>query len=229
VDLVLAHPGVSRVAGEIVAAASYWYLSNFSSRSFYLVENPEGAGEHVKVAPGRERVPIPFEISDVVIPAGRATVTFQVYAPDQPCLVRRAGIDDAGEHVLGECTVPSFPLDRMAKYFLVLVALCEPKLRGRAMAALPTAGEVAGRLRSVPGCEDLTGRAVDFHIDYLVRHKLRLRVEPEGTGFAPRRELLAGFALRFGLVHEDDLRLLPRPVRRGPVGVTVSGRRGATA
>lgn len=214
VDLVLAHPGVSRIAGEVVAGPSYWYLSNFSWRSVYLVENPEGAGEHVKIAPGRALAPIPFEISDVVLPADRTTVRFQVFAPDQPCQSGRATADAAREQLRGDLTVPSFPLDRTAKYYLVLVALCEPKLRGRAMAALPTAGEVANRLRSVTGCENLTSRAVDFHIDYLVRHKLRLRVEPDGTGFAARREVLVGFALRFSLVQEDDLRLLP-PKARG--------------
>jgi serine/threonine-protein kinase len=125
--------------------------------------------------------------------------------------------------------VPAFPLDRQAKYFLVLVALCEPRLRGASLAALPTTAQVADRLRRLPGCEQLTPRAVDFHIEYLVRRKLRLRsaearagddgraAAMSGTdgkeGFAARRMLLADFVLRFGIVAEDDLALLPRRPR----------------
>lgn len=52
VAIPLSDQGVSRRAGEITAAEDYWRLSNFSSSATYVVENLEGAGEHVKVAPG---------------------------------------------------------------------------------------------------------------------------------------------------------------------------------
>jgi hypothetical protein len=52
-DLRITHDGVSRRAGEITAQGAFWILSNLSREQTYAVENPEGAGEHVKVAPGR--------------------------------------------------------------------------------------------------------------------------------------------------------------------------------
>jgi hypothetical protein len=216
VGMRLDHPGVSRLAGEIHAAGTFWFLANWSRQATYLVENVEGCGEHLRLSPGWPAVPVPFEISTVSIPAGLETVTFRVYASAQPG--RAAPTRPA---IPGTATEPTFPLDRQAKYFLVLVALCEPRLRGRTLAALPTTSQVAERLRPLPGCADLTARAVDFHIDYLARRKLRLRTEngvghqvpAPGAGwvegFAARRMLLADFALRFGLVGEDDLARLP--------------------
>jgi hypothetical protein len=189
------------MAGEILAGPTYWFLTNLSTRSVYLVENMEGAGEFIRVGPGRAGIPVPFEISTVVLAAGQETVSFQVYTPEQPGFVGGG----PGE-LLGDRTATAFPMDRGAKYFLVLVALCEPRLRNGALAGLPNVGQVAERLRPLSGCEGLTGRAVDFHIDYLARVKVRLRA---GEGVAARREALAAFALRFGLVREEDLALLP--------------------
>jgi len=207
VDLVLSHPGVSRIAGEILAGPAYWSLTNLSERAVYLVENAEDAGEFIRVDPGRVELPVPFEISTVMLLAGHETVSFQVFAPERQTL---APADVTGRP--GDPTAPQFQLDRDAKYFLVLVALCEPRLRDGAMAGLPTVGQVAERLRPLPGCEGLTGRAVDFHIDYLARIKLQLGAS---EGVAARREALAAFALRFGLVRDADLAQLPprpRPV-----------------
>jgi hypothetical protein len=220
VGMTIAHAGVSRLAGEICAGPAYWLLSNWSREVTYLVENVEGCGEHLRVSPGRVGVPVPFEISTVSIPAMFETVAFRVYAPAQPI---QAPIDRAV--LTGLPTESAFPLDRQAKYFLVLVALCEPRLRGTTFGALPTTSQVAERLRPLPGCEELTPRAVDFHVDYLVRRKLRLRPEAlgqntgghtvgapsahGGEGFAVRRMLLVDFALRFGLVGEEDLAMLP--------------------
>lgn len=67
--LTIEHCGVSRTAGEITASVAFWTLSNHSARQTYVVENPEGAGEHIKIAPGRVEAPIPFEFSRVVLPA----------------------------------------------------------------------------------------------------------------------------------------------------------------
>lgn len=79
--LTIPHEGVSRAAGEITAAGAYWTLSNLSGGQTYVVENPEGAGEHVKIAPGRLDAPIPFEFSRVVLPAGNELLSFDVWAP----------------------------------------------------------------------------------------------------------------------------------------------------
>lgn len=213
VGMLLEHPGVSRLAGEISAGPSYWFLANNSPRAAYVVENVEGYGEFVRVGPGRVGVPIPFEISRVVIPAGGATIAFEVYAPAQPVLGHDPTAPGAGTP-----TTAAFPLDRSAKYFLVLVALCEPRLRGSPLAPPPTDRQVVGRLRRVPGCENLTARAVAFHVDYLARVKLHLRGDAveSSTGSVIGRESLVAFALKFALVREEHLSLLPER-RRGPV------------
>jgi serine/threonine-protein kinase len=214
VDFTLSDRAVSRLAGEITVTGDHWSLTNYSQYHTYVVENPEGGGEFVKVPPGRIGAPVPFEISRVVLPArsGAGEASFQVFAPMHTHLdsVRPTG---------GEPTVAAFPMDITAKYFLVLVALCEPRLRDESPVAIPADADVVGRLRDLPGCDSLTADAVAFHIDYLSRRKLRLRAtmpgtaEP-GTARVSRREHLVQVALRFDLVRECHLDLLPR--RRRP-------------
>jgi hypothetical protein len=217
VDLLLVHPGVSRLAGEITVAADHWQLTNHSSHASYVVENPEGAGEHIRISPRRYCAPIPFEISRILVPAGRDTLAFLVFAPSQWFLEAPGVVNPTG----GDRTLRAFPLDEGAKYFRVLVALCEPRLRDTAW-VIPSAEQVVERLRGLPGCADLSARAVDFHIDYLTHTKLRLRPAAANTsGVASRRELLVTFALRFGLVTEDHLGLLPT---RFPAGTSSRAR-----
>ncbi|MEW1914763.1 serine/threonine protein kinase [Kitasatospora sp. NPDC085895] len=209
VAIALADQGVSRRAGEIVAAEDYWRLSNFSRSATYVVENLEGAGEHVKVAPGRLGAPVPFEFSRVVLPSVRAVCDFKVFAPQHAYLGAESG-PHQGEH-----TVSPFALDATAKYFLVLVALCEPRLRGASTAAVPGVGDVLERLRGLPSCAGLTRSAVNYHIDYLATTKLRLRPDDEPSdGTLRKREELVSLALRFDLVREDHLALLPPHRRR---------------
>ncbi|MFJ9693842.1 serine/threonine protein kinase [Kitasatospora sp. NPDC101183] len=202
--------GVSRSAGEVVAAEDYWRLSNFSATATYVVENLEGAGEHVKVAPGRLGAPVPFEFSRVLLPALGEPASFKVFAPQHAYLEDGPGRGADGEH-----TVSPFALDPTAKYFLVLLALCEPRLRSPSAAAVPGPTEVLARLRPLPACQGLTRSAVNYHIDYLTATKLRLR-EPyeEGPGGGKREELVA-LALKFDLVREEHLALLPP--RRPPL------------
>ncbi|MCT9075680.1 serine/threonine protein kinase [Streptomyces fulvoviolaceus] len=221
--ITLPDPGVSRHAGRIEAAGDFWRLSNFSVTSTYVVENLEGAGEHVKVAPGHLGAPIPFEFSRVVLPALDGTVGFKVFAPQHAYAQGGAGPDH------GERTVSPFSLDVTSKYFLVLVALCEPRLRTSSGVALPGAGEIVERLRPLESCRDLTRSAVNYHIDYLTTTKLRLRTTDEdgteGARVGAKREDLVTIALRFDLVREEHLALLPsRTARpsRSAAGSTVS-------
>jgi hypothetical protein len=153
-------------------------------------------------------MPIPFEISRVTLPTANGTTSFSVYAPDQPRT--RNGFGPAARHLGGEATSPTFALDTTAKYFLVLVALCEPRLRDGGLAPVPTDAEVVRRLAPLPGCAQLNPRAVNFHLDYLAKTKFRLQTSRRPSiGFTARRDLVVGFALRFGLVNEDHLALLP--------------------
>ncbi|MFC7309688.1 serine/threonine protein kinase [Streptomyces monticola] len=230
-------PAVSRRAGQITAAEDYWRLSNFSQNSTYVVENLEGAGEHVKVAPGRVGAPVPFEFSRVLLPGTEGEACFKVFAPEHAYL-------DSEEQLphRGEPTTSPFALDPTSKYFLVLLALCEPRLRQASSAAVPGVGEVLERLRDVPGCDGLSRSAVNYHIDYLASVKLRLREDRDGMAEAAqvggKREELVAFALRFDLVREHHLDLLTRtspaphgyvargsdPRGSGPAAATGAGR-----
>ncbi|MCX4904426.1 serine/threonine protein kinase [Streptomyces sp. NBC_00878] len=205
--VVLSDPGVSRRAGRLEAAEDYWRLSNFSQTAGYVVENLEGAGEYITVAPGRLAAPVPFEFSRVVLPALNGTADFKVFAP------QHAYLDERSAPGAGDQTVNPFALDPTSKYFLVLVALCEPRLRAPSDTALPGAGEIAERLRPLDSCRDLSRSAVNYHIDYLAFAKLRLdhgdtEGEQNGRTGAKRAQLVAA-ALRFGLVREEHLALLP--------------------
>ncbi|MFI9292476.1 FHA domain-containing protein [Streptomyces gardneri] len=201
--LALPHPGISRSAGEIRAAGSYWLLSNFSATSTYVVENPEGAGEHIKIAPGRLDAPVPFEFSRVVLPAGSELVDFGVWAPRHDYAERAHAAQE------GEPTTLAFPLDRSKRYFLVLAALCEPRLRDDPHAPLPTVDRIVERLR--PLWPAASRASVQWNIDYLAV-KLRLKPGPETADPGPRlngkKESLVSLALRFDLVREDDLAIL---------------------
>lgn len=206
--LTLAHQGVSRIAGLITAGASFWCLSNLSRQQTYVVENPEGAGEHIKVAPGRLEAPVPFEFARVVLPAKDELLAFDVWAPRHDYAEPNAD----GALQPGQLTAPAFPLDRSARYFLVLAALCEPRLRGDLYAPLRTTEQLVERLRPLWPAAGPT--AVQWNIDYLAV-KLRLKPAPEeaagGSRLSGKKELLAAVALRFDLISEMDLMVLNRP------------------
>ncbi|MDF3147072.1 MULTISPECIES: FHA domain-containing protein [unclassified Streptomyces] len=201
--LTIAHEGVPRVAGEVEAHRNFWLLSNLSEDQTYVVENPEGAGEHVKVGPGRVDAPVPFEFSRVVLPAAGDLLAFDVWAP------RHAFRSVARTGLSGALTAPAFALDRTKRYFAVLTALCEPRLRGELHAPLPAVEQLVERLRSV--WPTVSRSAVYWNIDYLAL-KLRLRPGPDtaepGQRINGKKESLVSLALRFDLVREDDLVVL---------------------
>lgn len=206
VELHIPHDGVSRRAGEITAQGAFWILSNLSREQTYVVENPEGAGEHIKVGPGRLEAPVPFEFSRIVLPAAGDLIAIDVWAPRHDYLRADGDIE-------GTTTAPAFSVDRTKRYFAVLAALCEPRLRGEPHAPLPTADELVELLRA--NWPSVSRTSVQWNIDYLAV-KLRLKPAPDAavTG-APRlngkKERLVSLALRFDLVRETDL----TPLRGG--------------
>ncbi|MFI9846269.1 winged helix-turn-helix domain-containing protein [Nonomuraea sp. NPDC051941] len=201
VDLRLDDAAVSRRAGEIVAVGDYWLLSNLSTSKTYVVENPEGGGEFVKVPPGRMGAPIPFEFSRVSLPAVDGTVSFLVFAP-QHVHVPPHRADE------GAATQVAYPLDQNAKYFRILVALCEPRLRDPSTSRIPTIPEIAERLPDL----ELSRTAIGFHIGYLAEKKLHVKSPQGGEGKADwQRHALVSLALRFDLVTSEHLALLPVP------------------
>ncbi|MEV0161429.1 winged helix-turn-helix domain-containing protein [Nonomuraea fuscirosea] len=203
VDLLLDDPAVSRRAGRIAAVADYWMLSNLSTFKTYVVENPEGGGEFVKVPPGRMGAPIPFEFSRVMLPAVDGTVSFLVFAP------RHVHVPP-GSADGGAVTQVAYPLDQNAKYFRILVALCEPRLRDPSTSRIPTVPEIMERLPDL----GLSRTAIGFHIGYLAEKKLHVKSPQSGEGKADwQRHALVSLALRFDLVTSDHLALLPVPGR----------------
>ncbi|MGP3961291.1 winged helix-turn-helix domain-containing protein [Nonomuraea sp. 3N208] len=201
VDILLDNPAVSRRAGKIVAVGDYWLLSNLSTSKTYVVENPEGGGEFVKVPPGRMGAPIPFEFSRVSLPAVDGTVSFLVFAP-QHVHVPPSHADG------GAATQVAYPLDQNAKYFRILVALCEPRLRDPSTSRIPTIPEIIARLPDL----GLSRTAIGFHIGYLAENKLHVKGPQDGEGKADwQRHALVSLALKFNLVTSDHLALLPMP------------------
>jgi hypothetical protein len=215
VDILIPDPAVSRLAGQVRPVEDYWLLSNHSADKTYVVENPEGAGEFVKVPPRRIGAPIPFEFARVVLPLAGGVCGFKVYAPAQEYSDARAA--SSGD---GDLTRMAFPLDETSKYFLILVALCEPRLRDWSPIAVPTIEEVMERLRPLPLCGSLTRSAVNFHLDYLAGPKLRIKTPEAPAGRLEwKREAIVDTALRFNLVREDHLGLLPDRASHGAGGM----------
>lgn len=136
-------------------------------------------------------------------------VEFLVFAPQH--VYAEPGRAEPHQPDDGERTAAAFPLDESAKYFLILVALYEPRLRDSTSVALPTAGEIVERLAGHERCGDLTRAAVNHHIDYLAIEKLRVKEPRPGADerLETKREALVSIALRFGLVRDEHRRLLP--------------------
>ncbi|MCG5216289.1 FHA domain-containing protein [Streptosporangium sp. KLBMP 9127] len=203
VDIAIEDPAVSRQAGQIAAVGDYWLLSNLSGAKTYVVENPEGGGEFVKIPPGRMGAPIPFEFSRVSLPAVDGSVSFLVFAPQHVHA-------PAGRSNVGAETLTAYPLDQEAKYFRILVALCEPRLRDPSSSRIPTIPEIIERLPDM----GLSRTAIGFHIGYLAEKKLHVKRPSDGEGKADwQRHALVSLALRFDLVTSEHLALLPVPRR----------------
>jgi hypothetical protein len=203
-DILLPDAAVSRAAGIVTAVEDHWMITNLSRRSTYVIENPEGGGEFVKLAPRRVDMPVPFEFARVVVPAEDSPASFYVFA------AQHQYADPRDLRVLGaEATRAAFPLDESAKYFLVLVALCEPRLRDGRAHVIRTVPEILERLAGAPAAAGLSRTAVNFHIDYLARAKLRIKL-PDAVAKADwRRAALVSVALQFDLVRHEHLALLP--------------------
>ena len=155
-------------------------------------------------------MPIPFEFARVVVPSTTRPAAFYVFAP-QHLYGDLHATSDSGP----DATRVAFPLDESAKYFLVLVALCEPRLRDCNAQVIRTVPDILDRLAGLPAAGGLTRASVNFHIDYLARTKLRVKVPtafgvPDESGKADwQRAALVSLALQFDLVREEHLALLP--------------------
>ncbi|TDC42858.1 serine/threonine protein kinase [Micromonospora sp. KC213] len=203
--IALAGPDVQLVpvAGRITAAANHWSVTNFSAEYSYLVENLDDGGEYVRVHPGRDCAPIPFERSSLVLPGncGPQSITVLVFGASRVDPTR----------MMPPVRFRCGGLDIRRKYFLVLVALCEPRLLSGWHAGVPSVPEVMERLRPLVGWGSVSRNAINYHIDYLAGEKLHnylgANVSPNRVRW--KREALVSVALRHGLVRPEHLSLLP--------------------
>jgi hypothetical protein len=215
VDIGLPDLEISRLAGTVTAVEDHWMISNLSHGCTYVVENPEGGGEFIKVVPRRLDMPVPFEFSRVLLPTATGSCSFYVFAP------LHQFADESPRPGDGDVTRAAFSLDETAKYFLVLVALCEPRLRDGSASHIPTVPQMLERLGDRGAAAGLTRAAVNFHIDYLATTKLRVKSPQPARGKADwQRAALISVALRFDLVREHHLTLLPpHPISSAPAAV----------
>ncbi len=187
----------------VTARDGHWCLTNLHAEDTYFVENMESGGEFVKVVPRRRDIPIPFELARIVLPVPKGAGKVDVFGPEPHYLAPSS---------LSESAANWPRLDESCVYFRVLVALCEPQLRGSPPGAVPTIAEVVERLRGCRPAYRVSRAAVNHHIDYLATHKLRVG---EWAGAADgkrsywKREAIVAMALRSGLVGEEHLKMLP--------------------
>ncbi|MER6543882.1 hypothetical protein [Streptomyces sp. NPDC001250] len=206
-------PGATPSVGAFEVSDHHLLFSNFTTSTTFVIENLEGGTELVKARPRQLDMVIPFEISRILIPSGASMIELTVFTPPPNLL----GPDQA-------TTVPESgmsKLDTTSKYFAVLVALCEPRLRGSSMAAVPSVQQVVERLKGVEQFRDASRSSINYHIDYLAEQKLPVsqwaKYMDEGRMHS-KREALVAFSLRFDLVREEHLGLLPDPKRQMTAG-----------
>ncbi|WP_259294759.1 hypothetical protein [Streptomyces canus] len=197
-------PGGKPSIGALEFCENRLLVSNFTTSATYVIENLEGGIELVKARPRQLRVAIPFEMSRVLIPSGENITELTVFGSPPP-LMR----EELSARIPGP---PMVNVETASKYFAVLVALCEPRLRGSSMAAVPSVQEVVERLRGSSQFRGANRSSINYHINYLADQKLPVnrwtKCVDEGRMHS-KREALVAFALRFDIVREEHLDLLP--------------------
>ncbi|MEV0678920.1 hypothetical protein AB0I60_20620 [Actinosynnema sp. NPDC050436] len=148
-DLLIPGRPAADLRGVVEADRSVWWPANLSDRRPLFVADVDRPGEAGPVRPG-ERLPFGLDMA-VVSPTRQ---------PGPPVVTVFAGFAARPLPRSPRCPAihPDEPrLDPDARYYAVLAALC-----GGAGPFAPTSADIAARLRMSP-------RAVDAHIDYLVR------------------------------------------------------------
>ncbi|ACZ29140.1 hypothetical protein Xcel_0099 [Xylanimonas cellulosilytica DSM 15894] len=173
--------GAEAFAAQITAAHGYWLVANLSAHHPMTVENVDDRNQYLIVDPGRQGMPVPFELSQVGPAAAPSAPKVVVFGAEPRSAPSRARACPAAR------TRPF--LDSGALYFRVLRELCRPRLQGRWGAPLPTSSTIATTLST--GSQPLSTRAVDAHIRYVSQ---KVGLSP-GSG----REALVALAIRSGV------------------------------
>ncbi|MET8234300.1 hypothetical protein ABZS77_26865 [Micromonospora sp. NPDC005298] len=203
-------PGAAPIIGAFEVTDRHLLISNLTTSTTYVIENLEGGTELVKARPRQLGVVVPFELSRILIPTGTGISELTVFGPPPRLLLP--------EQAALESESAISKLDATSMYFAVLVALCEPRLRGSSMAAVPSVREAVERLKSIDQFRDANRSSINYHIDYLADQKLPVRQWAKYVDqgrMHSKREALVAFALRFDLVREEHLALLPDLNRPG--------------
>ena len=132
-----------------------WWIANLSDRDLLFVADVDRPADPIAIRPGG-RLPFGLDMAVVTPQRQAGAVSVTVFAP----------LVEPARPPVRRCPAIAPPrcpeLDPGARYFAVLAELCVADVD----ALVPTSADIAARL-------DLTPRAVDAHIDYLVK-KLRL-------------------------------------------------------
>jgi len=191
-ELAMESERYGHVAGAIMPCADHWRVDNLSRATPLLVEDLEDPQQFIRVPGMRCGAVIPFELARISVAGPDSSPILTVFGPEpavRPDAVHRC-TGKAGENAA------HLALDRGTRYFAVLRALCESQHSGPGR-PVPTSETIARRLAE-SGVR-LTARAVDHHIDYLVR-RLGLRPAAGSVQRSWKKEVLVGVALRQGLL-----------------------------
>ena len=192
------NPFLHRRFLSIVQVDAMWWLVNIGSRLSATITDGTGTMQ-AWLAPGA-KIPLVFDVTQVVFTAGPTTYDLSVHA-ESPDFERTVGADDP----VGETTMGSVQLTPSQK--LLILALAESMLtrEGSGMSSVPTSAQAAKRLGW-----PLTkfNRKLDNVCDKLDRLGVRgLRGGP-GKLASNRRARLVEHAVFSRLVSQEDLPLL---------------------
>jgi len=145
------------LAVTVTAHEHWWTVANRADDAYCVVTNLEQPSENFVVTAGA-CVPVPFEIARINS-AVEDDEDVVIFGPEQ--LREPAAANGACSR---RAQLRQATLDEAATYFLVLVALCEPLLRGRAGG--PPSSRVIARRLGWPDSQT-SRRRVDQHLRHV--------------------------------------------------------------
>ena len=190
------NPYLHRVVGRFVNRQGLWWLQNLGTRTVLEIRDGLSASR-LSLAPGQQLAVI-YQRCSVCFTAGPTSYELEVTREGGPVL-----LDELGDQT-GTATIDFGVVPLSAEQHVLLVALCEPKLRTGAV-EIPTNQALADRLGWT-----ITkfNRKLDHLCAKLAREGVRgVRGGPESLA-TDRRQALVEHAITVGLVSADDLGLI---------------------
>lgn len=175
------------VFGRLSVDAQICAITNLSRHATFVMWDLEDPRQRLRIPAGRAAVPVPFELARIgVVGTGDAGI-LTIFGPEP--------VEEANQQVVA-CSggTPPPPLNPGATYYAVLRTLRDA-WNDPHRKRLPTSAEVASKLRR--GGLAITSRAVDHHIDYLIR-RVRLDQPCHTGGQRRKREALVEMCIAQG-------------------------------